>query len=354
MTDWLRTRMAPQLDALVAGDAPITGELLSGDELRRLVPVLRACRTVDEVTAALADRWPSDSFAAVAEIGLRGNNRAQVRYLLARLTAYVEVGCGEPNRITEYLAPDRPHQIEHLFANHPERYCKEVPDEAHFRVLRNGLGGLVLLSGSDNASYRDATLEEKVEWYARQNSLAAVPRPKHMERNPNARRFAKANGIEGEFHAFRPNGSMREILSVRTDLYRKLFHRVWSADSLGFHAAAQDDTEQNQELVPAKPLNTHLGRMVASGVISPGTKLSGVHRGQEHHAVVEPDGALRVFGERFRSPDEAGKQVRGTRSCQGMAFWHYHIPDGGRLSLRDLRDAAVADGRLKLTRSTRG
>jgi asparagine synthase (glutamine-hydrolysing) len=44
MTAWLRERMRPQLEALVAGDAPITGELLSGDELRRLVDEHRSGR----------------------------------------------------------------------------------------------------------------------------------------------------------------------------------------------------------------------------------------------------------------------------------------------------------------------
>jgi asparagine synthase (glutamine-hydrolysing) len=37
MTGWLRERMRPQLDALLAGDAPVTGDLLARDELRRLV-----------------------------------------------------------------------------------------------------------------------------------------------------------------------------------------------------------------------------------------------------------------------------------------------------------------------------
>jgi asparagine synthase (glutamine-hydrolysing) len=37
MTEWLRRPDLPMLDALLAGDAPVTGELLSRDEVRRLV-----------------------------------------------------------------------------------------------------------------------------------------------------------------------------------------------------------------------------------------------------------------------------------------------------------------------------
>jgi hypothetical protein len=323
------------------------------EELCQLVPTLQECRTADEVAAALGARWPSDSFAAVAEIGLRGNNRPQIRYLLARLTAFVETGCGQPDRIEEYLATDRPHHIEHLFANHPERHREEVPDEAQFRVLRNSLGGLALLPGTDNSSYGDAPINEKLAWYSRQNNLVAILSPKHLERNATARQFAKKHSIEPEFHAFRYDGSMREVLRVRTELYRKLFRRIWSADSLKFPAVIHDDGMQ-PEPTRVRPLNTHLGRMVACGVVSPGTELIAMHRGREHHAVVERDGALRVYGDRFGSADEAGKQVRGTRSCQGMAFWHCITPDGKRTSLRALRDAALADGRLELRRSKRG
>ena len=58
-----------------------------------------------------------------------------------------------------------PYQIEHLFANKPERHRKEVPDPLQFRSLRNQLGGLVLLPNSDNASLGAMPLDEKVKRY---------------------------------------------------------------------------------------------------------------------------------------------------------------------------------------------
>jgi len=44
MTDWLRHRMDPQLDALVRGDVPVIGELLSVEELSRLADEHRSGR----------------------------------------------------------------------------------------------------------------------------------------------------------------------------------------------------------------------------------------------------------------------------------------------------------------------
>ena len=71
MGEWLRTRMASQLDALVSGDAPVTGELLSRDELRRLVAEHRSGRAdhTRKLRALVAlDVWARDQAAATSRI----------------------------------------------------------------------------------------------------------------------------------------------------------------------------------------------------------------------------------------------------------------------------------------------
>jgi len=59
---------------------------------------------------------PADlgDFADVTTFSLGPDNRRQVHYLLARLTAFTETECGRPNRIGEYLDEQRSHQIEHI------------------------------------------------------------------------------------------------------------------------------------------------------------------------------------------------------------------------------------------------
>ena len=92
--------------------------------------------------------------------------------LLARLTEYAEVQSGEAARYPEYAkrsARGDGYQIEHIWANHPERFEDEFDHPTDFAAYRNRIGGLILLPGPDNASYSNMTFEEKVEHYAKQN-----------------------------------------------------------------------------------------------------------------------------------------------------------------------------------------
>ncbi|OLT12372.1 hypothetical protein BJF78_03900 [Pseudonocardia sp. CNS-139] len=143
-----------------------------------LIPGLRKCRDLDEVTALLVNSLPArDPFAAVPVLGMRGNNERLIKYLLARLTTFVERECGRVAPLAEFLGESRRWQIEHVFANHPERYEREVPDPATFRALRGRIGVLLLLPSSDNASYNDLAFGDKIAYYSRQNQLAAILAP---------------------------------------------------------------------------------------------------------------------------------------------------------------------------------
>ena len=72
-------------------------------------------------TSAELSADPAD-FADVMTFGLGPDNRRQVHYLLARLTDFVETECAQPSRVGEYLDEQRSHQIEHIWANHFDRY----------------------------------------------------------------------------------------------------------------------------------------------------------------------------------------------------------------------------------------
>jgi hypothetical protein len=98
--------------------------------IRSPLPGLRHCRTADDVSDVLARYLAEDAQEQVTleGFGLRGTNRHQIKYLLARLTAYAMQGCGHRGEVDEYLNEAHPYQIEHLFANKPERHRKEVPD----------------------------------------------------------------------------------------------------------------------------------------------------------------------------------------------------------------------------------
>ena len=149
--------------------------------------------------------------------GLRGTNRHQIKYLLARLTAYAMKGVGRIGDVDEYLSDTHPYQIEHLFANKPGRHSSEISDQLRFRSLRNQLGGLVLLPASDNESLGAMPLEEKILRYGRQNVLVGVLNHDYHKNFKDLREFSKVNQIEAFFRAFGEKSAMADIIAVRQE-----------------------------------------------------------------------------------------------------------------------------------------
>ncbi|MET7745944.1 DUF262 domain-containing protein [Streptomyces sp. NPDC005385] len=185
-----------------------------------LVPLLRLCRTTDDVAAALASLAERDggSPSDAVTLGLRGNNAHQIRYLLARATAYVEEACQRSGDILAYLDRDRFH-IEHLWANHHHRVAAEIPDSVLFRSRRNQLGGLGLLGGRENSSLNDLPLTAKASYYARSNVLLGIIAPGYDRRNPILREFIKTHRLDKYLRSFGPQETMTSVVQTRQDLF---------------------------------------------------------------------------------------------------------------------------------------
>jgi hypothetical protein len=100
-------------------------------------------------------------------------NGRQIHRLLARITDYVETRSGQASRYAEYAQRGRKgYEIEHIWADHPERHVDEFAHPSEFQEYRNRIGGLLLLPKSFNASYGDLPYGEKREHYDSQNLLA--------------------------------------------------------------------------------------------------------------------------------------------------------------------------------------
>jgi hypothetical protein len=48
----------------------------------------------------------------------------------------------------------------------------------------------------------------------------------------------------------------------------------------------------------------------------------------------------------------AGAVVKGVSNCSGMAVWHVIEPSGDHVSLRTLKECAIADGQFPKSRPT--
>src|SRR5690606_32016262 len=122
-----------------------------------------------ELAAMLKDRLDPETapdFAANGAFRLHGMNGRQIHRLLARMTDYVETRSGQASRYAEYAQRGRKgYEIEHVWADHPERHKDEFGHPSEFQEYRNRIGGLLLLPKSFNASYGDLPYAEKREHY---------------------------------------------------------------------------------------------------------------------------------------------------------------------------------------------
>lgn len=140
---------------------------------------------------------------------LNQGNRRQIVRLLARLTDYVETQSGRASSYLAYTATEGRNrfEVEHIWADKPDRHADEFEHPTEFRAHRNRIGGLLLLPKSFNASYNDLPYEQKLPHYLRENWLTASLSAGHYEHNPGFRRFVE----EAELISSRILSSERKI-----------------------------------------------------------------------------------------------------------------------------------------------
>ena len=195
--------------------------------------VMRDIRGLDADALArkLRDRLLSETetFASNDRLYLHQQNRYTLHRLLARITEYIETRSGMASHYLEYLqeGPNR-YEVEHIWANHPERHADEFTHENDFREYRNRIGGLLLLPKKFNASYSDLTYQQKLPHYNTQNLLARSLHEQAYERNPGFAAFVRDSGLP-----FRPHHAYRRAdLDARAGLYRGIAEQVWDPSAL--------------------------------------------------------------------------------------------------------------------------
>jgi hypothetical protein len=120
------------------------------------------------------------------------------------------------------------YEVEHIWAEHPERHTDEFEHAADFAEYRNRIGGLLLLPKKFNASYGDLTYEEKLPHYLEQNLLALSLHPQCYEHNPGFLRFKELSGLP-----FVPLTQFKKAdVESRSQLYTKIAERIWNPDDL--------------------------------------------------------------------------------------------------------------------------
>jgi hypothetical protein len=197
-------------------------------------------KSATELAALLRERLDAEAetFAPNGRndrFGLHAMNGPQIHRLLARMTDHVETRSGQASRYAEYARRGRGgYEIEHIWADHPERHADEFAHAIEFQEYRNHIGGLLLLPKSFNGSYGDLPYAEKREHYVSQNLLAGSLHERAYDHNPGFGRFIAENSLPFHAHAeFR-----RADLDARQALYQTLAEQIWSPERLAQEAAS--------------------------------------------------------------------------------------------------------------------
>lgn len=171
-----------------------------------------------------------ETFATNHRLYLHQQNRWYLHRILARITDYVELQSRMPSHYLEYVTATgkNRYEVEHIWADKPERHTDEFAHPVDFADYRNRIGGLLLLPKSFNASYGDLPYEEKLPHYNTQNLVARSLHRQCYDRNPGFLQFVSESGLPFRAHEHFKKADLDE----RGELYRQLAERIWDPDQL--------------------------------------------------------------------------------------------------------------------------
>jgi uncharacterized protein with ParB-like and HNH nuclease domain len=188
-------------------------------------------KTLEELKQILSKKVNEmqESFNGMNEFRLHGQNYRFVKFLLSRMTAWVEHQAGMSTTFMTYYQPEKgkPFEVEHIWADKFSRHQDEFKQEHEFNNYRNRIGDLVLLPRGTNQSYGDLTYEQKHPHYIKENLLVKSLCPLAYINNPNFTRIQSEMGLPFQAHE-----SFKKCdVDTRQQLYQAICERIWHYES---------------------------------------------------------------------------------------------------------------------------
>lgn len=167
-----------------------------------------------------------EDLSGISTFGLHQQNKRFVKYLLARMTTFIENQSGISSSFETYMSDSikKPFQVEHIWSDKYEWHEDEFDQRDEFNDYRNRLGGLLLLPKGTNQSFNKDPYDKKLPHYLRENLLARSLHEGCYKKNPNFLNFIKSSGINFKSHK---NYKKRDLLE-RSELYKQICDLIWS------------------------------------------------------------------------------------------------------------------------------
>jgi uncharacterized protein with ParB-like and HNH nuclease domain len=192
-----------------------------------LVKELRG-KDLDSLRGVLRNKLAEmpETWGGVGEFRLHGMNRQFVKFLLARITGFIEQQSGAvANFSTYFVSPGaKPFEVEHIWADKFDEHRDEFEQKHEFDTYRNRIGDLVLLPQGTNQSYGAKPYTEKVQHYLKENLLVKSLHPKTYESNPNFTGMVQRLEIPFRHHETFGKADIDE----RQKLIRRICEVIWN------------------------------------------------------------------------------------------------------------------------------
>lgn len=173
-----------------------------------------------------------ESWIGVQNFRLHGQNRVFVKFLLSRITSYIEQQSGLNSSFEKYYhnPGGKSFEVEHILADKYASHKEEFEQESDFQEYRNRIGALVLLPRGTNQSYGAKLYSEKLNHYIKENLLVQSLCPLTYQNNPNFLSMKNKLALPFKFHEeFR-----KADISDRQKLYQAICESIWSTNIFAY------------------------------------------------------------------------------------------------------------------------
>jgi hypothetical protein len=171
-----------------------------------------------------------ESFGGMMNLRLHGQNRYFIKFLLSRMTAFVEQKAGLSSSFEKYFHNPhaKPFEVEHIWADKFKEHRDEFEQELDFQERRNRIGGLLLLPSGTNQSFSAKPYPGKLLHYIKENLLAQSLCELAYQNNPNFLNMINTTGLP-----FIPHVEFKKFdIEQRQELYRAICEKMWNWDDL--------------------------------------------------------------------------------------------------------------------------
>ena len=185
-------------------------------------------KNFDTLSNILSDHLAEmeETFEGMSSFRMHGQNRRFVKFLLSRITAFIEQQAGIPSTFEKYYhSPNgKRFEVEHIWADKFDEHREEFEQETDFDGYRNRIGSLVLLPRGTNQSLGAKSYHEKLKHYIKENLLVQSLCPLAYENNPNFRSMYKRLSLRFEHH----EEFKKADIVKRQILYQQICEVIWS------------------------------------------------------------------------------------------------------------------------------